>query len=834
MFLNSNSSKKVAWVVMAAALLALSPAAAAATVAKVDFVSGNGLQLPEALIRSTIQTRVGVPFNPRLVNEDIKALMKSGCFMDVMVSNEAEGADGVRVEFKLIPVPVVSEVAILSGTEVANPEIVRKAMAKIPSPGVVVDGMLIVQDAHGNSRVIQVQPGGPANYDEEKLRDKIVMDAGMEANLYTMADDIEAILNLYHKDGYYETLAFYALSPIDTEKSSARLTYVVCEQPRYKLDEIDIIGMSGEAPFSQDDLREKLVSQPSFWAYIFNTGYMDPERLKTDQNIVKNAYIDAGYLDYKLLRVEDKNLDEKRRWTTVKLYIDEGIRYTVKSVGVSGCQRFSADELMQPRPGVGGKELPPVVSLKPGGFHSQATVRKDIEALEAKYGSIGYADVKIEPEMDVDTVSHTVSLTYRITEGGPSRIRDVIITGNKKTQDHVIRRELSQHPGDLVDKGKIKADQTRLLNMNYFEDGQVQFTPVSTGTEGLKDLQLKVTDKYTGQFSIGGGYSIDESAMAFAEWSQSNFDLFGTDNGFTGAGQRLRVRGQVGEVTSSALVSFTEPWLFNRRLALQTDFFLMDRFYDTYTLQTIGSDLSLTKQFIGDWRQRAGLGLHHNEVNPYSQASAAIQAQEGDYWSNNLNLFFYRDLRNPSILPREGSFYKIGGTYTTAALGSYTDWVRGEGQATYYQPLTKEKDMVLKLNADVSATCGLSSDDEVLVFDRLFAGGGNDLRGFKWRMVGPVDSQDEPLGGMGMLVANMEYMYFIHRYFALSAFFDAGNVWESARDISPTDLNADIGIGIQLTNKQFPIRLDYAFPVRTTWDHLNTSGRFNFSMYTTF
>jgi outer membrane protein insertion porin family len=419
-----------------------------------------------------------------------------------------------------------------------------------------------------------------------------------------------------------------------------------------------------------------------------------------------------------------------------------------------------------------------------------------------------------------------------------ARVKAITVSGNKKTQEKVLLRELSVHPGDLVDKGKMKLDQDRLMNMNYFEE--VNFVPVSTGTDELKDLQLRVKEKYTGQFSLGGGYSLDDSAMAFAEWSQTNFDLFGFDNGFTGAGQRLRTRAQIGTLNSNFLVSFTEPWLFNRRLSLQTDFYNDTRYEDTYTNSVFGSDLSLTKPFIGSWRQRVGVGIHQYNISERGDASLEIQRQDGSYMSNNVSLTFLRNTRNPSILPRRGSYMSIGATYTPEMLGSYTDWVRGDATGTLYLPVTNNSTLKLNLEGSALWTPQSEYDDanptdlRVRIFDRLFAGGGNDIRGFKRREIGPQDKNDEALGGMARIVANAEYMYFVHKSFALCWFIDAGNVWESVSDVG-ADINVSTGAGIQLTTPGFPIRLDYGIPIHTSWDHVsNKTGRFHFSMSTSF
>jgi outer membrane protein insertion porin family len=762
------------WLAMACLSLLPLLSLRAATVTEVSYQSGNGLEPPRELIDATVKTRKNTVFDPRQLNEDMKSLMKTGNFSDVETSCVPDGPETVKVIFFVKPVAVLSEVELVGANLIS----------------------------------------------ESKIRKELVMVPGMSANLLQVANDVDAIRKVYANKGYYKTEVSYELSGIDITTRSAKLSYLIREQPRYKLSRIEFTGNSH---FDSSELRDKLISKATWWSYIFNTGYVDPTRLELDRGTIRNSYLEDGYLDCQIPHVEDNHYDTNQHWVTVKFRISEGARYTVSSVSVKGNVRFADKEL-------------PALKIKPGCWYGEKEVRADTEAIENLYGKLGYADIKVESDRLVDTTNHTVVLTYRITEGTVSRVNNITISGNKKTKEKVLRRELSLHPGDLVDKGKMKLDNDRLMNMNYFEE--VDFVPVSTGTEELKDLQLRVKEKYTGQFSLGGGYSLDDSAMAFAEWSQTNFDLFGWGNGFTGAGQRFRARAQVGTLNSNFLVSFTEPWLFDRRLSLQTDFYSDSRYEETYTNTVYGSDISLTKPFIGSWRQRVGVGIHQYNIDSRSGASAQIQRQDGSYIANNVNLTFFRNTRNPTILPRRGSYLSIGATYTPEMLGSYMNWVRGDATGTLYLPVTSNS--TLKLNLEGSALWTPDGEYEpngdlrVGIFDRLFAGGGYDIRGFKRREIGPQDSRDEALGGMARIVANAEYMYFVHKSFALCWFIDAGNVWETASDVG-ADLNISTGMGVQLTTPGFPIRLDYGIPLHTTWDHLSgNTGRFHFSMSTSF
>jgi outer membrane protein insertion porin family len=199
--------------------------------------------------------------------------------------------------------------------------------------------------------------------------------------------------------------------------------------------------------------------------------------------------------------------------------------------------------------------------------------------------------------------------------------------------------------------------------------------------------------------------------------------------------------------------------------------------------------------------------------------------EEGSYWANRFTFGVARDSRDTVLFPHKGSRLSVNTELVTSLLGSYADVVRVDTRAAKFVPVFKQS--VLRLNAEAAVAQDVAGD-EVAIFDRYFAGGPSTLRGFDYREVGPVDAGENPVGGKSRLLGSIELAREVADALYLYTFMDAGNVWESSFGFDPSEINASVGVGLQL--KVLPVRLEYGFPVLTDWDHLDGGGRFHFNI----
>jgi len=738
--------------------------AGAAVVDKVVVKSDVDVPAPEELVRANMSSAPGTVFSPRLLSEDIKRLYQTGNFEDIRTEVTESPGDKVVITVVVIP---------------------KRAVRKI-----------IIE---GNHKI-----------KTKRLRGLLEHKEGTPLSETQVAADTNAIRKRYRDSGYYKAEVDSIIQEIPNTHE-VNLLFRIKEQERAKLKGV---SFSGNTVFEDKELRQRIRTRRPWWRYILRWGnYLNEDQLKTDEDVLRGLYTGKGYLDFGVVGVE-REYNKKKTWVSLTYTVEEGKPYTVSSLEIVGAERFSKEELGE------------LVKLEREALYNSDTEAGDIERIRSKYEALGYIDLKCYPRRRMDNRTLTVAIEYRINEGVPAHIRDVYITGNEVTKDHVIRRELAIHPGDLGDAGKIRASKSRLMNLNYFE--KVDITPVTTEKEDEKDLLIKVAEKRTGQLMVGAGFSSEDAVLGFLEVTQANFDWRDWPT-FRGGGQRLRLRTQLGTKRTDVMVSFTEPWWLHRRLRLQLDGYSNSRTEDEYEQKTLGVGAAVSRPWRKFWRQSAGAQVRQIKLVDFDDdVSQELKDEEGRYEANSLTFGVSRDSRNHFLYPTRGSRLSLDTELRTEAIGSYSNVYRVNLRGTKYLPLPRRA--VLKVQGDVGVTDRVSGDG-VAIFDRYFAGGAYSVRGFKRREVSPVDVNEDPVGGKSTLLSTVEYIHPIFEKVRGSVFCDAGNVWRGTGDIDPSDLNASIGLGVQLDLPIGPIRFDYGWPVVTQQDHLDDSnGRLHFNI----
>ena len=739
------------------------------------------------LILGSIRSTPGTEFRPKILSDDVKRLYGLGTFSDVRTELTEQSDGQVLLVFIVSPRPTVRKILV-----------------------------------EGNK-----------HYKDKKLLALISQQTKAPLDQVQLSKDKVAIADKYRNAGYYGTTVATELRPVKGT-SSVDVVFIVKEMPRAKLKKV---FFAGNTVFKSEELRKAIHTRRQWWRYVFRFGnYFNERALALDKDSLQELYATKGYLDFNVDTVE-KRFSKNRKWVTVVFHINEGQPYDVSNVSIAiEGDRFTAAELRQH------------IKLAAGERYSSTVQKKDIKDLRDIYERLGYIDLRCYPVHDRNAAKHTVAVTYRIREGLPARIRDIFMVGNEVTRDRVIRRELAIQPGDLANMNLIRTSQKRLKNLNYFES--VEITPVDTERDDLKDLRIQLAEKRTGVFSVGAGFSTDDSVLGFVELTENNFDISRLFRNWPpkGGGQRMRLRLSLGTERSDVRLSFTEPWLMGQRLRLNVELFASTRSYDEYDQSDTGFGVTITRPLKTFWRQSIGVRVDQvtlddfdspPNVRNYNDPSIAhswptipryedrsLIEEEGDYWANRLIFGLARDTRDDFMYPRHGSKLNFGAELESAILGSYSDIVRLDARGSKFVPLFQRS--VLRLRGEVSVAEDIAGDD-VAIFDRYFAGGSSSLRGFDFREVGPVDAGDNPLGGKSRLLSTIELARPVGDFMYIHVFMDAGNVWEDSFEFSPSDLNASIGIGFQLM--ALPLRLDYGFPIITSWDHLEgQSGQIHFNI----
>lgn len=647
---------------------------------------------------------------------------------------------------------------------------------------------------------------GLDHFDADDLEDEITVKSGVPVSEKMLYEDKQAILKLYEDKSYYGTSV--ELKREKVSDTSYDLTWIVKEADRHKVGKVTFSGVTG---VDTDDLVDAIETKKSFWSYIFPTGYYNPNLVSRDRYLAKQVLTKAGYLDAYISSPVTALVDKR---LNVDFAVDQGPLYHLDGIEIEGNEAFTTEELLERKP------------FNDGDVLSSEKVDALIKFIESKYYKLGYLEVNVRNFEDKRPAEGKATLKLQIIEGRASTIRRIMISGNEFTQDHVIRRELAITEGAKANKNQIDASKTRLQNMNYFEE--VLVMPVATTVPDQKDLKIELVEKPTGSVMLGAGFSEVDSLIGSLELSQANFDLDGWPM-FRGAGQKMRLRLEAGTERSNFELTFTEPWLYNRPLSLSSSFYLRERDWSEYDQKTVGTAWSLSRRLKRFWSQTFSYRLERIKLEDFDEsASPELKEEEGSYTVSRVGVYWVRDSRNHIYFPTAGSRFRSGLSLQSELIGAYTNSYNVELSYDLFHAVNS-RDWVMHLGVDLNQANAFEGDDLAL-FDRLYTGGQGSIRGFKFRDVGPVDSNEDPLGGEMLFNATAEMIIPMAEKFKLVFFSDAGNVWEDAWDLDPSDVNVSVGVGLRIVLPMAPISLDYGVPVVTQQKHLeDSSGRFHFS-----
>jgi outer membrane protein insertion porin family len=743
-----------------------------ATVNEIIIKSTTSQRVSADMVRANMALKPGILFTQEQLSKDIKAIIGTNQFDDVVADVSNVPGDKVDVLLRITP----------------------------------------------KARIATIEFKGNDKISTRKLRDQVEHEESSPMDEKLLKADLKRLYDLYRSKGYNDTVIKQEVRP-NEDTGDITIVYNITETSRAKVRGVDFIG---NVAFSDRELRKVIETDVSIWGYIFPSGYFNDLEFQNDLTKLQQHYLNFGYLDFKVAKVDRQtSADGEKIYLT--LHIEEGEAYTISSVGLEGNQAYGTDDLIA------------LTVLHGGTGYKKRIERRDIDALTAHYNRDGYLDSRIVAERTPNREDLTVAVTYRISEGNRTHIRNINISGNRITKDHVIRRELRIQPGDLSDGNRIAASKNSLMNLGYFET--VDIFPASTEDPNMKDLNIKVKEKLTGQFIFGAGVSSTDSVLGTVEIAQSNFDITNPWS-FRGGGQRFRLRAQAGSTRRDFTVAFTEPWLLDRPLRLDTEIWSRETSSNReYEQDAVGISGTLTRKMsLPFWRQSVGYRIEDIGIEDIDDdfSKGFRDFEEGGELVSALSLGFVRDQRDSVTRTTSGSRLALNGEIQGEWLGSYATIYKLSLSGDKYWPVFRKS--VFKLSGEIAAIDSVSGDD-ARIFDRYFSGGANSIRGFEERTVGPTDmdvyggANDEAIGGQSLLLGSAELTTPIFKDSVhLALFADAGNVWADSYDWDLGQLNIGVGAGLRLFLPIGAVSIDYGFPVKREWDHLSKSGRVHFNL----
>lgn len=738
------------------------PTQAAPIVRQIEIQYAGPATLSRQRILSNMRTTVGQPYSEATVEEDVRNLYSTGLVTNVRIYGEPL-PDGVKVIVVVQTRVTLSYVNIIGNQVVSRKRIRRELNLKINAP-----------------------------LDEQQLE---------QAR--------QKVVELYQKRGFPDVDVQYK-TDVNEDRGTATVTFSISEGAKGTVRRIFFVG---NRALKARQLRKAMTTKPNNpIGFITGAGRYSSRQLDEDIQKIKELYQDNGYEDAQVTDIRVDRVPGKKQ-VDITFYITEGIQYRVGTVTVEGLHVVSETNFRK------------VLKVTEGKVFSPQKLQKDIKAVEDAYGVAGYADAKVNVETTPGGPG-LVNLHYKIEEGIQSYVERINISGNTRTKDKVIRRELVLAPGDVFDTVRVEISKKRLEGLQYFE--RVDTYASDTSVPGRKDLNVVVTEKKTGNLNFGAGFSSTEGLLGFGELSQGNFDITNWRT-FTGAGQKFRLRAQIGTEEKDVEMSFTEPYFLDQRLALGFDAFYRDLQYtsDVYNQKEYGFDVFLRKPITTFLAAKLQYQLENVEIYGVTSTDPAITSQAGYNLESRVTFSLTYDKRDSAFLTRKGTRIDASVYVSGGPLGGDVSIYGFDLNAAQYFHLPF--DTILTLNAEVAAVDMYNGSTEVPIYDRLYLGGADTLRGFKYRYVGPKDAEGDPIGGLSMARFTAEYTIPVIERVRLAVFYDTGFVNAGAWNFGTDDVNSDIGVGVRLNLPIGPIRIDYGIPIQS--DRFNNStGRFQFSV----
>ncbi len=587
--------------------------------------------------------------------------------------------------------------------------------------------------------------------------------------------------------------------------------------------QIDDVVFVGNNHVTAKRLRKEMDTK-RWWMFSWLTGSGRFKDDEFDDDVTKlvDYYRDHGFLDVDIPQDRIVYTYPKPGWMVITIHIDEGRQYRIGDITITGSKLYAEDMLKL------------VLRQKSGMVFRPSKLDKDVEMLEDFYGRSGYLETRVHLVRKPNVTTGNIDIEYQVEESDKYYVESVKIEGNTKTKSLVVIRELVLSPGDVFDTLRMKASKLRLQNTNFFED--VNLSPESTNIPGRRNLKISFKEAKTGNMSFGAGYSSLERATFFAELSQSNFDLFNPDTFFQGAGQKFRLRFQIGSLSSETLLNFEEPWLFQKQIAGGFNIYRqMSNYTSTYYEEIReGAEVYMRKHLFEYVEGRLSLTDEEIEIeNVESTASPIIQSLAGKSRTVKIGLQMIRDVRDKIVNSTRGNRIQINTEIAGGVLGGTNDYYRVEVRGSEFVPVFQAQNQVLCLIPRFGVVENYGKSSTVAYYDRWFLGGPDDLRGFEYREVGPKDVNGEPIGGKTYGMFTAEYQFDLVKPIRFALFYDTGFVNAGAYDFNPSHYNDDFGFGLLMFVMGAPLRLDYGIPL--THDSLNHKGnQFNFSFGTRF
>lgn len=609
----------------------------------------------------------------------------------------------------------------------------------------------------------------------------------------SLLDKVERELELqYFSQGKYAVKIKSEVTTLDEGRVEIKIN--IAEGRVAKIRNINIVGNKA---YNDDELLGKF--QLKTQAIFSDNDQYSKQRLAADLETLRSYYLDNGYINFNIDSTQVSITPDKKD-VYITINISEGDKFTVKDVKLTGELIVPEDELFK------------LITIHSGDIFSRRATTESSAAISERLGREGYAFSNVNMIPDIDHETKEVSLSFFVDPGKRVYVDRINVSGNAKTSDEVIRRELRQMEGGWISTDQVSRSRVRLQKLGYFEEVNVE-TPTVPGTDDQVDIDLSVSERPSGSLMAGLGYSQSQGLLLNASISQDNF---------LGSGKRISATINNSSVNTVYSFSYTNPYYTLNGVSRGIRVF--DRETDAgqanvadYTSDVYGASVDYGFPISEYNTASLSLGYEHTKLKPTVNTPQSyidfINANSNEFDLYKIQSGWSHDSRNRAIFADRGLYNSIN--TEVAVPGSGLDFYKINLRTLGYVPLTQK--LIMMLKSDIGYGDSYSDTTELPFFERYYAGGSNSVRGFQSNSLGPqVNNNAE--GGALKTVANAELIFPVpfaeeNKSLRLSAFYDIGNVYAQAGDFDANELRYSVGLSAIWITPIAPLTFSYAWPL---------------------
>jgi outer membrane protein insertion porin family len=673
-------------------------------------------------------------------------------------------------------------------------------------------GNVLIVIVEERPTISRIEFTGMKEFDQEVVRKSLKAVGVAEARFYDKAliDKAEQELKRqYVGKGMYAAEVVATVTPV--ERNQVAIYFNIDEGPVAKIQEINFIGNN---VFSESTLKSQMQLKTGGWlSWYSKDNLYSKQKLTADLENIRSYYLNRGYLEF-VIESTQVSITPDKKGIYLTISIREGNKFTVKDVRLAGELLGKEAELIQ------------LVSLKPGDTFSSAKLTESTKAIAEILGSYGYAFATINPQPDIRRELSEVDLTLVVDPGRRVYVRQVNVTGNAKTRDMVIRREMRQFESSWFDSEKIDLSKKRLGRLGYFTETDVSTQDVP-GSPDQVDVNVKVTEKPTGAITLGAGFSSTEKLILSAGINQEN--AFGT-------GTAVGLNFSLGKINQSLALSNYDPYFTEDGISRFTDLYYRSSkpLYYTgdpdYQIKSVGSNIKFGVPYTEVDRVFFGTGFevfqiqssintptpYLNYMQDYGIAAPGYPATLNTY-NVPITIGWSRDGRDSALIPSTGSLQQLNAEVGTP-VGNMM-FYRLFGQYQKYHSFSKGN--ILSFNGEVGYGEAYGKYPFPIT-KNYYVGGIGSVRGYAPGSLGPTyvntyTGLNQPTGGQSKIVSNVEYTVpvpgsGVDKTLRVFGFVDGGNVYNENINLV---LRYSYGLGLSWISPLGPLKFSYGIPIKS-------------------